>query len=525
MADKLKITINGKDFEVEPGRTILQVALENNIYIPHFCYHPHLKNAGNCRMCLVEVEKSPKLLTACSTPVMDGMIVQTESDIVKSAREGIMEFLLINHPLDCPVCDQAGECELQEYSHKYGTGKSRFVESKNRSTKHKVLGPDVIIDNERCIKCQRCVRFLRDVIGSGEMGYFKRGDHASVGIFDGYEIDNDYSINITDLCPVGALTDRNFRFKKRVWFLRKKPSICNMCGRGCNINFWVNDDFTNDCRIWRITPRENEDVNKFFMCNQGRLQYKDFEEMERVLVPMTNEGGVLKESESAEKLVTYATEKLLEISKKYGKDSVAFVSSPFASNEELFLLKLIANNIFGENSLIVAKGEKWEGDNLLKVVEKSPNSEGVKEIIGKTAKLDMSKIKGLVFFRTDGLGLNIGDDEMGDLEFSLAIESRNTSLLTVCDALLPLRAYYEEEGTYTNVDGIVQRFSVAIDGGEDIGFGWKILAGLAEKLGVKGISYSSSSDVFCELASQIDSFKDMDYGSIGMKGQILGGRK
>jgi NADH-quinone oxidoreductase subunit G len=266
---EVALVVDGQPVVVPKGTTVLQAAERIGIVVPHYCYHPGLSVAGNCRMCLVEIEKTPKLQIGCATTATQGMIVRTTTPRVKTTRQGIMEFLLINHPLDCPICDQAGECRLQQYSAEYGTGESRFVEEKIHNEKRYAIGARVTFDGERCIKCTRCIRFCDEVSKTGELGLFERGGHAIIGAFPGRPLDNAYSGNTVDICPVGALTWRPFRFRARVWFLKDTPSVCAGCARGCNVNL-----ATYDGRIHRITPRLNEEVNSYWMCDFGRQSHE-----------------------------------------------------------------------------------------------------------------------------------------------------------------------------------------------------------------------------------------------------------
>ena len=258
--------LDGKELEFKPGQTIIEAAKAAGIEIPHFCWHPALTVAGNCRICLVEVEKAPKGMIACATQITDGMVVHSNSPKAIHMRNAVMEFLLINHPLDCPICDEAGECKLQDYAYKYSIGKSRFDEVKNHKDKRVELGPNVMFDQERCISCSRCIRFCEEVAKDPELTFVSRGEHVTIETFPGEQLDNPYSMNVIDICPVGALTSRDFRFKARVWDMSHTDSICTGCARGCNINIWVRDN-----EILRLTPRENMDVNQYWMCDHGRL--------------------------------------------------------------------------------------------------------------------------------------------------------------------------------------------------------------------------------------------------------------
>ncbi|UCE87655.1 MAG: (2Fe-2S)-binding protein, partial [Deltaproteobacteria bacterium] len=271
----VKITVDGVEVEVAEGRTILQALddanlLMNGIDIPHYCWHPKLSIDGSCRLCQVEVEGFPKLQIACNTVVQDGMVVHTGTQRVKSAREGVMELLLVNHPLDCPICDQAGECKLQDYAYDYALPHARTREPRRALKKKVDLGPTIVFDQERCILCRRCVRFCREIPKTGELAVFNRGDHSVIETFPDTELDNPYSMNVADICPVGALTTRDFRFKIRVWFLEDVPGICTGCANGCNVHMGVANN-----KVYRYVPRRNDDVNETWLCDAGRMSYKE----------------------------------------------------------------------------------------------------------------------------------------------------------------------------------------------------------------------------------------------------------
>src|ERR1017187_5021890 len=299
--DKIKVRVNGKEVEApktmpDPvtGKplptTMIQACALAQVDVPHYCYHPKLPVAGNCRMCLVEfgtpaigpdrkpilnpdgtprIAKAPRPAIACATPISPGMEIYTDTPAVKQMREGVLEFLLINHPLDCPICDQAGECKLQEYSVEYGQSESRFVEPKVHKPKRVDLGPRIVLDDERCILCTRCIRFTRDVAGDDALGIVNRGSYNTLTAYPGRVFDNNYTLNTVDICPVGALTSKDFRFKMRVWFLKETKSLCTSCATGCNIVIGSREE-----RIYRYEPRENDAVNACWMCDYGRLNYK-----------------------------------------------------------------------------------------------------------------------------------------------------------------------------------------------------------------------------------------------------------
>src|SRR5690242_1182289 len=299
--EKIKVKVDGHELEVpkttpDPisgkplATTMIQACALANVDVPHYCYHPRLPVSGNCRMCLVEfgtpamgpdrkpilnpdgtakIAKSPRPAIACATPISPGMEIYTSTPSVKAMREGVLEFLLINHPLDCPICDQAGECKLQEYSVDYGQSASRFVEPKVHKPKTVDLGPRIVLDDERCILCTRCIRFTKDIVGDDALGIVNRGSFNTLTAYPGKVFDNNYTLNTVDICPVGALTSKDFRFKMRVWFLKETKSVCTSCATGCNIIIGSREE-----KIYRYEPRENDAVNSTWMCDAGRLNYK-----------------------------------------------------------------------------------------------------------------------------------------------------------------------------------------------------------------------------------------------------------
>ena len=261
-----KLKIDNKEVEFKTGQTIIQAAKDAGIKIPHFCWHPGLSVSGNCRICLVEVEKFPKLTIACSTPATEGMVVHTKSEKTIAAQNAVMEFLLINHPLDCPICDEAGECKLQDYAYKYSVGQSRFDEEKNHKDKRVDLGPNVMFDQERCISCSRCIRFCEEIAKDPQLTFVQRGEKVTIQTFPGKKLDNPYSMNVIEICPVGALTSKDFRFRSRVWDMSFTDTICSGCARGCNIMLGVRNN-----QILRMEPRVNTEVNDYWLCDWGRL--------------------------------------------------------------------------------------------------------------------------------------------------------------------------------------------------------------------------------------------------------------
>ena len=342
----LNIEIDGKAIQIAPGSTVIQAANQAGVYIPHFCYHKKLSIAASCRMCLVEVEQGgkpfPKPLPACATTVAEGMKVFTHSKLAVKAQQGVMEFLLINHPLDCPICDQAGECRLQDLSVGYGGTNARYQEEK-RVVPNKDLGPLVIGNMTRCINCTRCVRFLQEIAGYQEMGQAFRGDRAEIMPFLGQTIDSELSGNIIDLCPVGSLTSKPFRYTARSWELARRPSIAPHDGLGSNVVVHVKND-----RVYRITPRENEAINECWLSDRDRFSYEGLNSADRLTKPMVKQGGTWREVEWNQAL-DYASHALSGVAKEHGPAAVGALVSPVATLEEMALAAKLMRGLGSEN--------------------------------------------------------------------------------------------------------------------------------------------------------------------------------
>lgn len=365
----MKLTIDGNEYSAEAGQTVLQVCQANGINVPYFCYHPRLSVAGNCRMCLVEVEGRPKPEISCNLAVQDGMVVRTNSPSIIDDRRAVLEFILINHPLDCPICDQAGECDLQDQYFDYSAQPYRFREEKTAKPKAVPLGDLVVLDDERCITCTRCVRFCDEVAGEHELCVTNRGDHSTIGTFNGEGMKNAYSLNTVDICPVGALTNRDFRFNKRSWFLSQTDSICTGCATGCNVMLDHEGGLA-----YRYRPRENDAVNESWMCDEGRLTYKYINSPDRIASPharideswvrvgwdaaLNSLGGVLERIPAAERGV---------------------VLSAQCSNEENAAWHALATEVWKTPHVFVTKREYANGssDDILRHADKNPNSAGV----------------------------------------------------------------------------------------------------------------------------------------------------
>ena len=362
----------GKSVEVENGTTVIRAAAQVGIEVPHFCWHPGLSVAGNCRMCLVEIEKMPKLAIACATQVTDGMVVHVNSAKAVEARKAILEFILINHPLDCPICDEAGECNLQDYTYSHGPGQSAFAEAKNKKPKRVPLGPNVVYDAERCILCSRCIRVMDEIVKNPTLTFVERGDRVFIDTFPGKELNDPYSMNVIDVCPVGALTNREYRFKARVWEMSSTEGICTGCARGCNINVWVRNN-----EILRLTPRHNPDVNSYWMCDNGRLNsFKHVNSEARLNSPMIRKDGSLQEV-GWDEAFAHAAEAL----KPFSKDEVAVIGSAYSSVEDNYLLQKFARQILGTaNIALMQRTVEGDEDNFLIRADKTPNSYGAREV-------------------------------------------------------------------------------------------------------------------------------------------------
>src|SRR5919202_288331 len=334
--------IDGREVSAPEGSMLVDGAKYGDVEIPVFCYEPKLgAPVGACRMCLVEIEGIPKLQTACSTPVKDGMVVITTSERVRSAQEAVVEFLLINHPLDCPVCDKGGECPLQDISFGWGAGRSRFIEPKRHSKKPIELSPLVAIDRERCILCYRCVRFSQEIAEDHQLVFLERGDHTYVGTHDGHPYVGPFAGNITELCPVGALTNNTYRFRARPWDIEDAGTVCTFCPSQCNVLLTVRDD----AKVVRVLARDNHDVDDGWLCDKGRFGYQSFGSNERITAPMARIGGFLRETTWERALSDAAS--LLERS---GARTVARVGGQ-ATNEEGFLVQHLLRAALGSGNV------------------------------------------------------------------------------------------------------------------------------------------------------------------------------
>lgn len=546
--------LDGKELEFTPGQTIIEAAKKAGIEIPHFCWHPSLSVAGNCRICLVEVEKAPKGMIACATQITEGMVVHSDSPKAVHMRNAVMEFLLINHPLDCPICDEAGECKLQDYAYKYSIGKSRFDETKNHKDKRVELGPNVMFDQERCISCSRCIRFCEEIAGEPQLTFVSRGEHVTIETFPGKQLDNPYAMNVIELCPVGALTSRDFRFRARVWDMSHTDSICTGCARGCNMEVWVRDN-----QIKRLIPRENLDVNQYWMCDHGRLDTYKFvnDESTRVNSPMTRaEDQAIDGDGLAVCDWDDAISRVLSEIKNYKPEEIAFIASPFSTLEDNFALKRFANEIVGTDNIVYIPKIEGEDDRLLLRADKTPNAAGlkllgIKPISKKFIDKLLKKEFKMAYMINDSIGRLENSEEIAKaIEVGVLHISNFFGKSRKATVIFPASTYAEINGTFVNFQNRVQRIRPAVAALEQERlpgefavsrldkFGahndswtrgtrynarpvWKVLTQMSKVMG-NDFGYDTTEDVFDDLASKVPEFAGMSYETIGNKGVLIG---
>lgn len=470
---KVKCTINGTELEVKSGTTIIQAMTENAQRIAHYCWHPGLSIAGVCRLCMVEIEGNPRVQIACNTVVTEGMKINNTSEKVKEAVKWGLDFHLINHPLDCPICDQAGECGLQDQYMEYGKYNPEMAESKQK--KHKVvdLGPTVVLDSERCILCTRCVRFTDEVSKTHELGIFNRGDHSEIGTHDGKKLDNKYSLNTVDICPVGALTSKDFRFKQRVWYLKDSDTVCNGCSTGCNVKVYFNKE-----GLFRVKPKTNHNINGHWMCDEGRDLYKFVNRENRQLKGRKYGAGNWHEEGHA----GVAAKDAAIFLKGVKADEIALVLTGQNTNEEYEALLNTFVNTFKTKNVFhwwPQEAEAAQFDGLLLRGDKNPNTAGLKQALSKfgittkwadlEAGLKSGKIKQLVVIAPENTlaykdmaqkASLFGQAEHLILATSVKFPGIESAALKTA-TLIPMKSYIEKDGTFVNYKGDVQKFKKA----------------------------------------------------------------
>jgi NADH-quinone oxidoreductase subunit G len=502
----VNLTIEGRSVSVAEGTTILEAAKTVGVLIPHYCYHPGLPVAGVCRMCLVEVEKAPKLAASCATTVAEGQVVHVHSDKSLDARKGVLEMLLINHPLDCPICDQSGECELQDYTFQEGRDDSRYREPK-RFNPAEDFGGDVIYVPNRCILCTRCVRFMDDVAHDPVLNVSERGDRALIGKFEGKDLTHPWATNVVDLCPVGALLSKDFLNKARAWELDRTASICPNCTQGCNVIMETRDN-----QLVRMKPRTNENVNAFFMCDWGRLNYRWMNEKNRAERPMVRRNGSLVPGTWEDAIAAAA--------RALSGKSLFVAVSPMLSNESLYLLTQFG----GTGTFRVPEGEEAP---LPGVEDLALRRERAANVYGAET-LGFKKTKDLLAGLKQGDVVVVAGEDLAGIESSdlarasevIVISSVLPEAAANASVVLPIANFSEEEGTVTNLRGRVQRFTQARQAPGETRPSWLVLGDLLGAMG-KQTSFFLPSEVFAKLASSTKAFAGLSYDSIGFKGLPL----
>ena len=525
--EMVAINIDGVDVQVPKGINAIEAAKLNGKEVPHYCYHPKLSIAGNCRMCLIEMGMpmrdratgdpimdtngmqkigwSPKPTIGCSTNVSPGMHLRTNSTMVKEARNGVTEFLLINHPLDCPICDQAGECRLQEFSADHGRGVSRFVEDKNVKPKRTRLGPRVTLDDERCILCSRCIRFSQEVAKDDVLGFVDRGTYSTLTCYPGKELANNYSLNTVDICPVGALTSTDFRFKMRVWFLKRTNSICTESSVGSNTTVWSREG-----KIYRITPRQNDATNDTWMTDSGRGLFKEAESENRIINYTID--GVTQDIDS---VAQTAADLLLQ-------EKVAIVGSAHSSVEEQFYLKKISEYASASTNIISKTGV---GDGILLSEDRTPNLRGallnrlITKIPSATAdsidsQIQSGEIQTLFVVNEDLTSIGISQESLSKVSI-IYFGSLFNRTSEVAKVVIPSLTVFEKSGSLVNQNFILQQFSLAIPGPKGVMSDLLMLAKILAKMTRDTIESLTLEMVWQDLSNTIAEFESITWQEIG----------
>ncbi len=500
--ETVKITINGKEVVAPKGTLIIEAAAQAGVEIPHYCYHPHLSRPAVCRMCLVDVEGQRKLQPSCSTPVQSGQVIRTDSPKVQEAVREVLEFTLINHPLDCPVCDQAGECGLQNNYQDYGLYNTKFTLPKVHKAKVQKIGPTLTLDAERCILCSRCVRFTDEITKTHEMGIMQRGDHAEIRAVK--EVNNPYSTNLADICPVGALTQNDFRFKVRVWYLKHEQSICPGCARGCNI---VVDHYRGEAQ--RMRPRNNNAVNQSWMCDDGRLLYKAIRSEDRLNAPMLRKDG-----KRLAVTPSVAFSEALQLLEKHAKHT-ATQGSAFVSNEDAFALAMLLKMMQAPVAASLRESPAgWEDDALLRKADRTPNRTGASAFSGTE---DFA-----VRLKNATLALVIQEDALPDrslypqLAGVIYVGTHDCPTAKAADVVLPMAMWAEYEGSFTNFQGRVQRFRPVVAAPEGVVPLWQLASRWSQAFG--GKLFASAAEVFRAMATEHPLFAKMTFDGLGELG-------
>ncbi|PYJ39903.1 MAG: NADH-quinone oxidoreductase subunit L [Verrucomicrobia bacterium] len=528
------VQIDGVWHQFPKGTRVIEACEQAGSYVPRYCYHKKLSSPGNCRMCLIEMgfprlgpDRKPELgaggkpiinwiprpQISCAQDVSEGMAVRTNSPLVKECQRGVMEFLLINHPLDCPICDQAGECRLQEFSVDFGNSKSRFLENKVKKPKNVVLGPRVTLDDERCILCSRCIRFCQEIAHDDVLGFVDRGSYTVLTAHPGKRLEDNYSLNTVDICPVGALTSTDFRFKMRVWFLKETKSICTSCATGCNTIIGTREDV-----IYRQTPRENDHVNSCWMCDYGRLNFKFLEAENRLLELQIRSNGKLVAADWPAAIAQAA----LQL-KQVTANEIAIVASGRMTNEELWLTSQLAKSLGVQMIDIVPRREP--GDDILLSEDRNPNTNGARLVLGSTSEpgaklmaiaeaVKSGQIKALVMLKENTMHLGVSVEQLAQLPVFIVMNILSNEATEKATVVLPACGFAEKHGSMINGKGRLQRLNRAVRPPGKARDDWEILRDLLQAVG-GGDSLSSIDDVFRRISETIPHFAGLTLSKIG----------
>jgi NADH-quinone oxidoreductase subunit G len=534
--DLVTVNIDGKDVAVPKGTNVIEAARLVSVDVPYYCYHPKLSVVGNCRMCLIEmgmpavdpatkapimdpatgkqkINWIPRPQIGCATNASPGLHVRTNTPQIKDCREGVMEFLLVNHPLDCPICDQAGECKLQEQSTGYGRGYSRFIEQKNVKPKRTQLGPRVTLDDERCILCSRCIRFCKEIAKDDVLGFVDRGSYSTLTCYPGKALANNYSLNTVDICPVGALTSTDFRFKMRVWFLKQTNSICTESSVGANTVVWSREGV-----IYRITPRRNDEVNDTWMTDSGRELFKSVRASERLGSPKI--GNIDSPLDAA---VQAAAEQL-----QSAAGAVAVVGSGRSSVEEQFLTRKLADAVQAVSTHLVSR--VGEGDTLLLSADRNPNVRGalvtglIKELpaaqlTGLGAAIDAGKVRALVAVNEDLTAAGLTAAQVAKVAV-VYLGTHANATTAAAKVVLPTLSVFEKSGTFVNQQFRIQKFVTCVPGPVGATNDLAVLAKLVAAAGGPAVP-SDLHALWNTLAAEVPALGTMRFGNIPETGLLL----
>src|SRR5580765_3812117 len=535
--DTVTLTIDGRQVTVEKGKTVLQAAIASGISIPYYCYHPGIGIDGSCRVCIVKIEKMPKLQTSCSTVCTQGMVVSTRTPDVVEARAGVFEFLLVNHPLDCPVCDKGGECPLQDFSYNFGPAQSRTDFPRRvfdgEGVKGDVdFGPTLMLNRQRCILCTRCVRFMREVDGDAQINVVDRGNGSQIATFQEEGVHSLLSGNLMDVCPVGAITTRDYRFKSRPW---DNPfaadSICTQCAKGCNVTAWIKakPEWAKGSRLIRFTPRFNPEVNDYWMCDIGRFEYHWIESDDRLLKPLERIASGAQQPISWHDMIAKLCDRLAAAGTA-SPEGVQFLLSAHASHEELFLFKRLTEELLGDagpKAITVSwrYREKQQpaqtkfkvpsvdapnvsGARLFGLAPGAPGDEVREADVGALREaVDAGRVTALYVFDPGPEG-SLGDTKWivearkrGTLPFLVVQGVLMTSLSRAADFVVPGASYVEKEASYTNGRGQLQGTGRAMAAPGDAMEDWQVLVNLGIALGVP-FDYATAGHVRSDIAAR-----------------------